>query len=212
MEILAHRGYWREQEERNSMESLIRALDNGFGIETDIRDYNGKLVISHDIANSNSSSVEILFKYYKEQGLASSLALNVKSDGIQPLLKPLIEKYNIHNYFLFDMSVPELVVNNREKLKYFTRHSDIEHQCVMYHSADGVWMDSFYDNRWLSKEMIREHIKDGKKICVVSSELHGNSYEGVWKMIKDEGFHKSEFLKLCTDIPQEAKRYFRYED
>ena len=46
--ILAHRGFWTEPAEKNSREALERAFREGFGIETDIRDRNGALVVSHD--------------------------------------------------------------------------------------------------------------------------------------------------------------------
>ena len=48
MIILAHRGVWQNPVEKNSAAALRRALENGFGVETDIRDLDGQLVISHD--------------------------------------------------------------------------------------------------------------------------------------------------------------------
>ena len=38
MRILAHRGFWNSKEERNSIVAFEKAFQNGFGIETDIRD------------------------------------------------------------------------------------------------------------------------------------------------------------------------------
>jgi glycerophosphoryl diester phosphodiesterase len=46
--ILAHRGYWLEPGEKNSLSAFRRAFEGGFGIETDIRDLDGELVVSHD--------------------------------------------------------------------------------------------------------------------------------------------------------------------
>ena len=46
--ILAHRGLWFCEEEKNSSNALFKALDLGFGIETDVRDLCGELIISHD--------------------------------------------------------------------------------------------------------------------------------------------------------------------
>lgn len=46
--ILAHRGLWREPAERNSLAALEAALAESFGVETDVRDLGGQLVISHD--------------------------------------------------------------------------------------------------------------------------------------------------------------------
>ena len=41
IEILAHRGFWREKKEQNSLASLAKAFEMGFGIETDLRDGGG---------------------------------------------------------------------------------------------------------------------------------------------------------------------------
>ena len=49
MIILSHRGYWKLEEERNRAAAFQRSFDLGYGTETDIRDIQGKLVISHDM-------------------------------------------------------------------------------------------------------------------------------------------------------------------
>ncbi|HEC1569936.1 TPA: hypothetical protein R1X71_000931 [Campylobacter upsaliensis] len=41
MQILAHRGFWREKNEQNTLASLAKAFEMGFGIETDLRDGGG---------------------------------------------------------------------------------------------------------------------------------------------------------------------------
>ena len=48
MKILSHRGYWKEEKEKNTIDAVRKAFDHGFGIESDIRDLDGKLVISHN--------------------------------------------------------------------------------------------------------------------------------------------------------------------
>ena len=47
--ILAHRGVWGSKEEQNSRSAIRHALVGSFGIETDIRDHDGQVVLSHDI-------------------------------------------------------------------------------------------------------------------------------------------------------------------
>ena len=49
MQLIAHRGYWLDPKEKNTETAFVRALQHGFGIETDFRDLNGHLVISHDV-------------------------------------------------------------------------------------------------------------------------------------------------------------------
>lgn len=206
MRIIAHRGLWRNKEERNTIEALTNAVEKGFGIETDLRDYCGELVISHDMANGTSVRAEDFFRHYTDLQSNATLALNVKSDGIQKILADILKRYRITNYFMFDMSIPEMVIYKRDGFRFFTRHSDIEEQCVLYQYAIGVWLDSFYGQNWLTKDIIQKHLDEGKQICVISPEIHG--YEGtyIWSMLKQ--YNDVGQIMLCTDRPIEAEEYF----
>jgi glycerophosphoryl diester phosphodiesterase len=70
MQILAHRGYWQNRKEQNTKEAFIRAFGMGSGVETDLRDCNGEVVISHDMPVSDASimCLESFFELYKKQG------------------------------------------------------------------------------------------------------------------------------------------------
>lgn len=208
MKILAHRGLWKTEQEKNSLRVLEHSLHKGFGIETDIRDYREELVISHNIADITSPKLEDFLVFYQKQQSNLPLALNVKADGIQWKLKVLLEKYQISNYFLFDMSVPEMVVNRREGLRFYTRHSDVESECVLYEQAEGVWLDSFYEINWLTEEIIEKHLSDQKKVSIISSEIHGYPHQHMWEMIKTNGFFDNQNVMLCTDLPIEARSFF----
>lgn len=41
MQILSHRGYWKNIEEKNSLRSFERSFMNLYGLETDLRDRGG---------------------------------------------------------------------------------------------------------------------------------------------------------------------------
>ena len=82
MIILAHRGYWEKLSERNTEEALKKAFAKGYGIESDIRDYDGKLVISHDPANKNCMPAEELFKELAKYNNKLCFAINIKADGL----------------------------------------------------------------------------------------------------------------------------------
>ena len=58
MEIISHRGYWFKNSEKNSDLAFRRSFSLSFGTETDIRDFDGELVISHDVANKNCNTIE----------------------------------------------------------------------------------------------------------------------------------------------------------
>ena len=97
MKILAHRGLWTTASEKNSMEAFVKAFEHGYGIETDVRDYMEKLVVSHNIATSECFLFEDVLKAYKESGSDMPLAINIKADGIQDILRADLNKFNIKN-------------------------------------------------------------------------------------------------------------------
>ncbi|MFR1908054.1 MAG: hypothetical protein ACLS28_21030 [Clostridium neonatale] len=207
MKILAHRGYWNTTIKDNSYEALIKALDNGFGFESDIREYCGKLVISHDIANEESYLAENIFEKLSEYDDKYCFAINIKSDGLKSLLLDLLKKYNIENYFTFDMSVPQMIEYYEKGLKYFTRQSEYEKELVLYEKAGGVWVDAFIEESWITEELLNTHLKNGKKVCIVSPDLHKREYLDFWNKLKSYNIDFNDII-LCTDCPLEARKFF----
>lgn len=208
MVIISHRGYWKVETERNSHFAFERSFSSGFGIETDIRDFNGILVISHDIPNERSMSVKALFEFYNNFRTQLVIAINIKSDGLQSKLKELLHQYKIDNYFVFDMSATDGLSYLKHGFKFFTRQSEYENKPSFYDDAQGVWLDEFH-RHWINEKIIKKHLKNGKKICIVSPELHGRSYLEEWndykKIIAKSGIAD---IMICTDYPAEAKEFF----
>lgn len=207
MQILAHRGYWNTDIESNSPKALKTALENGYGFESDVRDFNGNIVISHNIATENSQNAEEVFRWLYEFNNQYCFAINIKADGLKELIQSYLMKYQISNYFLFDMSVPQMVEYRDMKLKFFTRQSEIEQNPCMYDDANGVWIDGFWSTDWITKELLEEHLENGKQICIVSPDLHGNSYYDFWEKLKAWNLNQSDVF-LCTDYPDKAKEFF----
>lgn len=208
MKILAHRGYWNSRIEKNSPEALRMALEKGYGFESDVRDYMGKIVISHDIADAKSQNAEEVFSWLKEFDDKYCFAINIKADGLKDILKLYFEKYNISNYFLFDMSVPQMIEFKEMGLRYFTRQSEAEPVPCMYDDAAGVWIDGFWSEEWITRELLDSHIKKGKEVCIVSPDLHGRmDYTEFWEKFGDYSLDWDKVL-LCTDYPDKAGEYF----
>jgi len=207
MLIISHRGYWKSHEEQNSVVAFERSLSSGFGIETDIRDYRGELVISHGVADDNSMKLEQFFQIYNNYQENLPLALNVKADGLQEKLKALIEKYRIKNYFVFDMSLPEGLNYLKHQFNTFTRQSEYEPAPLFYDKACGVWADCFHKD-WIDEKTIQKHLKAGKKIAFISPEIHKREPHNFWKKLAKMPVIKSKNMILCTDLPEEARRFF----
>lgn len=207
MVVLSHRGYWLKEEEQNMETAFCRSFSLGFGTETDIRDYKGNLVISHDIANGKSILVERFFQIYNEYDKTLLLALNIKADGLQRKLKTLLEEYNIQNYFVFDMSVPDGLQYVKNDFKVFTRQSEYEKEPPFYNASSGVWLDEF-NRHWICESLIIEHLANDKKVCIVSPDLHKRSYNIEWHNYKRIDNIVNEDIMICTDSLEDARKFF----
>ena len=206
MQILAHRGFWKTQAEKNTRSAFERAFSLGFGIETDLRDLDGEIVVSHDAPQTTDDlmTFDELLELYYEYDSTSFLALNVKSDELQLKIRTSLERCGLDAYALFDMSIPDLVKYRSIGLKYLSRMSDLEKYPIGIEDAKGIWLDEFNDG-WIKKVGLENVFKHDKPVFVVSSELHGRSHHEIWKKLKSI---KHESLYLCTDFPVDAERYF----
>ena len=208
MIILAHRGFWRSDDEKNSEVAFRRAFENGFGVETDLRDFQGDLVISHDIPAGDPMTAQEFFEIYCEYEIRPMLALNIKSDGLQQKLKELLHKFKIENYFCFDMSIPDTLGYIKNGLNIYSRSSEYEREFPFYDNSEGVWLDCF-NSDCITTEQIKSHIEKGKIPCIVSSELHKREYEEAWiEYNKLDKNTKSDSIMLCTDYPHKAEEFF----
>ncbi len=210
MIILSHRGYWKSPAEKNSVEAFERSFAAGFGTETDFRDLSGELVVSHDPPRGGCLTVENLLKIHARINPRLPLAINIKADGLQALLKASLQKHRLQNYFLFDMSIPDAFRSVKEGLPIFVRHSDIEPHLPLplYEHATGVWLDAFHNHSWITSETIQLHLGNHKSVCLVSPELHGRDPFEFWHFLKYAPPLEDDRLLLCTDSPEEAKLFF----
>lgn len=217
--IIAHRGWWLESVEKNTVTAFKKALEAGFGIETDIRDLNGTLVIAHDMPTleTNPMTVDQFFELYNQYATKHTtppmLALNIKCDGLAKPLAQLIKQYGIQRYFVFDMSIPDTLHYIREGLSTFTRWSDIEPEPLLLNHCAGIWIDAFYSD-WVTFPLnLPEQSQNTKNLCFVSSELHRrNQYQQTWLQwqtaLSNHPTIPTEHLFLCTDFPMEAFTFF----
>ncbi|MFL2659586.1 MAG: hypothetical protein ACJ0GZ_01215 [Alphaproteobacteria bacterium] len=203
MKLLSHRGYWKQSKEKNTAVSFERSFSMGLGTETDIRDYNGEVVISHDIPTGGELKFIDMLKIYNKYDSNLPLALNIKSDGLQGKIKAQLQEQNIKNYFLFDMSMTDHIVSLKQGLKCYTRHSEYDN-CPLYEKSAGIWIDCF-DSDWINENVINKHLQNNKTVCIVSPELHGREYISAWEKYKNI---KNDDVMLCTDLPEKAMEFF----
>lgn len=208
MKILSHRGYWIKKNEKNTIHAFEKSFSLGFGTETDIRDLNGKLVISHDMPSTGVLSLSEFLKLFSSFTCSSlmPLALNIKADGLAQKLWEELSKFNEYDFFVFDMSIPDTRSYFDMGIPVFTRMSEVELNPIWLEKSNGIWLDSF-DKIWYDRTLLLELLQLGKRICIVSSELHSRDHFQLWKLMYE--FKDAENLMLCTDYPQLAHEYFK---
>ncbi|GIG29919.1 hypothetical protein [Cellulomonas marina] len=196
--VLAHRGLWEGTADApNSPGALRAALAAGFGLETDVRDGGGTLVVSHDPPRGGEPTLADVFLGMPAGG--GPLAVNVKADGIAPALAAALADVP-RPWFAFDMSVPETVRYAALGLPYLTRHSDVEPEPVLLAGARGVWLDAFRSD-WFGPAEVLRHADAGRLVVVVSPELHGRDPRPLADaLLATDGLDEREVL-VCTDRP-----------
>lgn len=207
MEIISHRGLWKDPSEKNSKLALIRSLQLGFGVETDIRDLRGNLVIAHDPPEGGELALFEFLQIYSQLESGLPLALNIKADGLGAKLLELLERFEIKNYFAFDMSIPETRKYISNGISFFSRLSEIETSPAFFSEAEGVWLDCF-ESEWVDAPTLHSLLERRMRVCMVSPELHNRRHADFWLWLRDLPFSNNSRLMLCTDLPIEASEFF----
>ena len=142
------------------------------GIEFDIRDTGGDIVVQHDPFLSGQLFTDFLKfcpsnKFY---------IVNVKSEGIERRAIADLESCGIKQFFLLDCSIPMMVRLGKEgERRLAVRFSEYESLAtvgVMASFVSWVWVDVFTQLPLTNtiETSIRNH---GLKLCLVSPELQG---------------------------------------
>ena len=209
--LLAHRGLWKPGSGSNSLEALISAAQEGFGIETDLRDLGGRLVISHDPAPLGALNAEMVLKAVSDAARDPIvLALNVKSDGLAPLMQPILDGIGAHSAYFFDMSIPQLVTYARENLPIAIRVSEFKpFRPELFEQLGGLprrlWLDSFNSDWWLRDPVLNDLVMEAS-VTIVSPEIHGRDPRLVWDWFIG-ATRKGADVFLCTDEPQRVLEF-----
>lgn len=192
--IFAHRGEWDEQIDPNSATSLQNAVLHGFGIETDIRDLRGKLVISHDPCFEKEYE---LFNNFLGQD--SRIAINIKCDGLLPILESMRGIITTSGSFVFDCSFPELLKYKRSGIPHAIRISEFEKE--LYWEPNYIWLDAFESDWWL-EDVTTLKLMEKTPTIVVSPELHKRDYSKVWQRVLELRATGVD-ISVCTDFPNQ---------
>ena len=221
-DILAHRANLDGPKPalENSLASTRRALELGFGIETDLRrDPQKRFYIAHDpqpwTAENDFEKFAALFRRFYGQ----TIAMNVKELGYEADLIALQKSGDLGGksfYFDFELLEPKTPGNSQrqiqklsggEKVSLAARLSDrgesLE-QCLAI-PANVVWADEF-DSLWLTRKEIEAVHAAGRKFYAISPELHG--FDESARLKRWQEFKDWKIDGLCTDYALSAREFF----
>jgi hypothetical protein len=192
-QIFAHRGFWKEGGfAPNSIESLESAFEKGFAVETDVRDHQGEIVISHDPCGSST------YSSFDEALLAlGGIAINIKSDGLVPRFSELRGHLQESQSFVFDCSFPQILQFRKASIPHALRLSEYEKELPW--NPDYIWLDAFNNDWWVKNAKIR-NMMDQTPTIIVSPELHGRDFLLVWEEFS-KLVQEVENIGICTDFP-----------
>ena len=197
IEIFSHRIIFNGIE--NSVESIPYYKKLGIGIELDLRYNNNQVYISHDPTNEGKLFEEVCKQCDKSE---IRMALHIKEkEVINPVIK-ILKEYSIKNYFLFDTENFEY--NNlidKTKIADYVVKKD---QNIM---GEILWCDEI-QNKWYSKEIIKNLHQKNKLIYVMSLEVmkkcDNESIYLEWDRLINLGVDG-----ICTKYPEKLMRFVK---
>ena len=220
--ILAHRANLDgpAPQAENSLGLVSRALALGFGLETDLRRGDGqRFYINHDAAPVTPTNALEAFTPIFARHPVALLAINVKELGYEAELVRLQASGFFGTagfYFDFELLEPATPGQSQRKIRAFAhgartrlaarisdRCESLE-QCLSI-PAQSVWADEF-DGAWLTFEHIQALRSAGRRVIVVSPELHGRGKADRLRRWAD--FKKWSVDGICTDFSIDADKFF----
>ena len=222
IDILAHRANVDRPDPaaENTLAATRRALELGFGLETDLRkDAQNRFYIAHDLQpwSPQNDFVQFarLFREYSDR----TIAMNVKELGYEAELIKLQHDGYLGNrsfYFDFELLEPRTPGQAQRRMRQLpggshaamaARLSDrgepLE-QCLSIPAAV-VWADEF-DSPWLTPEHVQAVHQAGRLFYVISPELHG--FDDATRLRRWQQFKAWGIDGLCTDYALSAREFF----
>ncbi len=147
----------------NTIQELNK-IDKNSGVEIDLRNYENRIILSHDPGENGEDFVEYIDNYNHKLLIA-----NVKEAGIELKIIDELKKNNINNFFLLDIEFPFLLKNFQEYGQFlslrFSKYESIETLKYFIGKVSWVWIDTYSDFK-LNNDI--SNILKEFKICMVS--------------------------------------------
>lgn len=187
MILISHRVNTAEQ---------LRAVPPEHGVELDLRDWGGEVVVQHDPFAGGEHFADYLRDYRH-----GTMILNVKSERIEPRVLELVRAAGVSDYFFLDCSFPMvrwLIARGERRIAArFSEYEPAEAALALAGEIDWVWVDCFRGMPLTDETYGR--LKRHFKLCVVSPELHGRPVESIAPFA--EALRPYPVEAVCTKRP-----------
>jgi hypothetical protein len=154
---------------RINRKTELTNINPKYGVELDLRDFNGLIHIEHEPFCVGESFEDYAANYHH-----GVMILNIKCDGIEHRVLEIVKRHGITNYFFLDSAFPTIkLLSDRGEHNLAIRFSEFEGMDTiraMKGRVGWVWVDCF--TIFPMDKTIYDEIKQlGYKICIVSPEL-----------------------------------------
>ena len=192
--------------------SLLAGLSNDFGCEIDIRNHGDELIVIHDAFNTNAE----FFSDWLSKYAHKFLIVNVKEEGLEEKILPILKINKVEDFFILDESFPYI---RKWALSGESRFAVRVSQFESYRTAlsfslslkakekkvSWVWIDCF-DGQPIPKSEALALKSAGFKLCYVSPELHHIQNPACWQGLVKIFFGSLSSQEIipdavCTKIP-----------
>ena len=177
----------------------LRKVSQRYGVEIDIRTNKSELILHHD-PFKKGPKLDIFLRYYKHK----FLVINIKEEGIELEVLNRLKKRKIKNYFLLDVTVPQLtkIISKEKKIAFrISKYENINGAFKFSNILKWVWIDTFNGKLPISVNQIKKLKQKKFKICLVSPELPMKKISYLYKLKRKIAKKINLFDAICTKKP-----------
>jgi glycosyltransferase involved in cell wall biosynthesis len=179
--------------------TTLKATPNFYGIEIDVRSNTDNLYLAHDPFTDGPSLSDFLNSFDH-----SFLIINVKEDGLESRILELLDIHSITSYFILDQPLPSLIrylsEGNRNCAYRISEYEPPLSLPTLPQSPEWLWIDHFSSLPISPKESAALRAQ-GFKLCIVSPELQGYSYQYSLDFINKLHISSFKYDAVCTKFP-----------
>lgn len=194
MEIIAH--------QINKI-SKLKSLPEKYGSEIDLRSSGSKIILNHDPYKTGDKLEDYLANYNH-----GTLIFNIKESGLEYESIRLAKKYKIKKFFLLDVEMPLICVNENKINKYmsirFSEYEPINTISKFKNNIGWIWIDTFKNLPLKKKDL---NIVRKFNSCLVCPERWGRPSD-----IKKYYLHLKKMKYFPNSVMTSLKYAQKWED